>query len=321
MKNEQKQDSKVVELEAEEKLEGQRLDTVLAQSIPELTRSQVQRLILEGKVMVDGHSQSKSYRVKEKEVIRLTIPPPEVYSLQAEELAIKIAYEDEDVVVVSKDAGMVVHPSFGHSSGTLVNALLFWIRDLAGIGGVSRPGIIHRLDKNTSGLILVAKNERAYQALARQLKERTIKRKYLTLVKGVIPEEAGVIKTLMIRSMRNRKKMAVSFDKGKEAVTHFRVLERFKNCTLVEVALETGRTHQIRVHFSHIKHPVLGDKIYGGGDKFSQEIGLQRQFLHACELSFFHPRREEMITITDYLPPELEEILAQIRKQERVSFT
>lgn len=321
MKNEQKQDSKVVELEAEEKLEGQRLDTVLAQSIPELTRSQVQRLILEGKAMVDGHSQSKSYRVKEKEVIRLTIPPPEVYSLQAEELAIKIAYEDEDVVVVSKDAGMVVHPSFGHSSGTLVNALLFWIRDLAGIGGVSRPGIIHRLDKNTSGLILVAKNERAYQALARQLKERTIKRKYLTLVKGVIPEEAGVIKTLMIRSMRNRKKMAVSFDKGKEAVTHFRVLERFKNCTLVEVALETGRTHQIRVHFSHIKHPVLGDKIYGGGDKFSQEIGLQRQFLHACELSFFHPRREEMITITDYLPPELEEILAQIRKQERVSFT
>ncbi|GFP40886.1 23S rRNA pseudouridine1911/1915/1917 synthase [Candidatus Hakubella thermalkaliphila] len=320
MGNEEKQGSKVVELEVEEKLEGQRLDTVLAQSIPELSRSQVQRLISEGQVMVDGQPQSKSYRVREKEIIRLTIPPPKAYSLQAEELPIKIVYEDEEVVVVSKEAGMVVHPSFGHTSGTLVNALLFWIRDLAGIGGVSRPGIIHRLDKNTSGLILVAKNDLAYQALARQLKGRSIKRKYLALVKGVIQEKAGVIKTLIARSTRNRKKMAVSFDKGKEAVTHFRVLERFKNCTLVEVALETGRTHQIRVHFSHIKHPVLGDKIYGGADKLSQEIGLERQFLHACELSFFHPGREEMITVTDQLPPELEEVLAQVRKQERVPF-
>lgn len=319
MGNQKKQGRKVVELEVEEKLEGQRLDTVLAQSVPDLSRSQVQRLISEGKVTVDGESQSKSYRVKGKEIIRLTIPPPEEYALQAEELPIKIVYEDEDVVVVSKDAGMVVHPSFGHSSGTLVNALVFWIRDLAGIGGVSRPGIIHRLDKNTSGLILVAKNDLAYQALARQLKGRTIKRKYLALVKGVIQEETGVIKSLMARSIRNRKKMAVSFDKGKEAVTHFRVLERFKNCTLVEVALETGRTHQIRVHFGHIKHPVLGDKIYGGADKFSQEIGLERQFLHAYELSFFHPRREEMITVTDQLPPELEEVLAQIRRRERES--
>lgn len=317
MGNEEKQGIRVVELEVEEKLEGQRLDTVLAQSIQELTRSQVQRLISEGKVMVDGYPQSKSYRVKGKEIIRLTIPPPEEYSLQAEELPIKIVYEDEDVVVVSKEAGMVVHPSFGHSSGTLVNALVFWIKDLAGIGGVSRPGIIHRLDKNTSGLILVAKNDLAYQALARQLKGRTIRRKYLALVKGVIQEEAGVIKTLMARSIRNRKKMAVSFDKGKEAVTHFRVLERFKNYTLLEVALETGRTHQIRVHFSYIKHPVLGDRVYGGGDKFSQEIGLERQFLHAYELSFFHPRTEEMITVTDQLPPELEEVLAQIRKRER----
>ncbi len=319
MGNQKKQGRKVVELEVEEKLEGQRLDTVLAQSVPDLSRSQVQRLISEGKVTVDGESQSKSYRVKGKEIIRLTIPPPEEYALQAEELPIKIVYEDEDVVVVSKDAGMVVHPSLGHSSGTLVNALVFWIRDLAGIGGVSRPGIIHRLDKNTSGLILVAKNDLAYQALARQLKGRTIKRKYLALVKGVIQEETGVIKSLMARSIRNRKKMAVSFDKGKEAVTHFRVLERFKNCTLVEVALETGRTHQIRVHFGHIKHPVLGDKIYGGADKFSQEIGLERQFLHAYELSFFHPRREEMITVTDQLPPELEEVLAQIRRRERES--
>lgn len=296
---------------------GKRLDQFLA-ALPEIiSRSFAQHLIEKELVKVNGEKQSKHYKVKKKEVISVIIPPPEPLKIQPESIPLKIIYEDSDVIVLSKPAGIVVHPTKSHFKGTLVNALIAHTKDLSGIGEVLRPGIVHRLDKDTSGLMIVAKNDFSHINLASQLKSRKIKRTYLALVHGRVKEEEGTIIAPIGRHEVLRKKMAVSTKAAREAITHFRVKERFRvlidgkeeDYTLLEVDLETGRTHQIRVHLSFFGHPVVGDPEYGF-KKTKRELGLRRQFLHACRLKFIHPRLSKVIEFEDELPDDLRGVLS-----------
>ena len=289
-------------------LAGQRLD-VAAARITGLSRSQVQRLIEGGLVLVDGRRAKAGRRVRCGETLTVTLPEPEPAVAVPEALPLEVVYEDGDLLVVNKPRGMAVHPGAGRNRGTLVNALLHHCRDLSGIGGVQRPGIVHRLDKDTSGLLVVAKNDVAHQELARQIKARTVTRRYLALVHGNLTRDRGTVAAPIARHAVHRQKMAVDPARGRPAVTHFRVLRRYGACTLVELRLETGRTHQIRVHMAHIGHPVVGDRRYGPR---RPDLGLEGQFLHAAVLGFRHPRTGAYLEFSAPLPRELAAVLERL---------
>ncbi len=308
--------NKRIDLKVDEKNKGKRLDVFLALQKEISSRSFAQRLIEEGLVRVNNDKVTKNHRLTEGEFVSLKIPPPRLLSLIPEEIPLDIFYEDKDVVVLSKPAGMVVYPAHGHPSGTLVNALLAQIKDLSGIGGVLRPGIVHRLDKNTSGLMMVAKNDKTHRILSNELKERKVKRFYLALVHGVVEVDSGTIDAPIGRSLQERKKMAVTERKSREARTTFKVKQRFRQHTLLEAKLETGRTHQIRVHMRYINHPVVGDFTYGY-KKREKNLGLSRQFLHAYRLEFIHPTSGEKLAFKDKLPEELENVLRYLQDHER----
>jgi 23S rRNA pseudouridine1911/1915/1917 synthase len=305
------------EIELRADREGERLDQFVARALPELSRARVQRLIDEGLVTVEGRAPKASRRLSAGERVVVTIPPPEPLILEPEALPLRILYEDADLLVVDKPAGMPVHPGPGHLKGTLVNAVLAHCPDLSGIGGALRPGIVHRLDRDTSGLIIVAKNDRAHQALQRQLKERAVEKRYLALVRGDLRPDEGVIDAPIARDPRFRKRMAV-VPGGRDAVTRWRVLGRFAGpgsgeprYTLVEAKPVTGRTHQIRVHFASLGHPLVGDALYG-----RRSALVARQFLHAAGLSFTHPSTGERLTFESPLPDDLREALRGLRPVE-----
>lgn len=295
----------------EEDMEGERLDALVAEQLEQLSRSLVKDLIDSNMIVVNGKKCKASYRVKEGDEITVSIPEPREIPLAAQDIPLEIVYQDQDLVVVNKPKGMVVHPAHGNWDNTMVNALLFHIKDLSGINGSLRPGIVHRLDKDTSGLMVVAKNDRTHRNLAEQIKEHSIKREYIALVSGTIKENLGTIDAPIGRSKFDRKKMAVVTD-GRPAISNYQVLQRYQNYTLVKVGLLTGRTHQIRVHFAYIKHPVVGDGVYGSGKK---HFGLESQALHACTLGFKHPGTSEYMEFRNELPEYFEAILGQLAQK------
>lgn len=292
-----------------EKNEG-RIDKYLAGQIKEASRSQIQDWIKEGLVQVNGDVIKANYKIQAGDNIEVEVPELEEIDAQPEDLPIEIVYEDQDVVVVNKPQGMVVHPGAGHSSGTLVNALLYHVKDLSGINGKIRPGIVHRIDKDTSGLLMVAKKDQAHESLAEQLHDKKAEREYIALVHGVISHEKGTIDAPIGRDPKNRKKFAV-VDNGKPSVTHFEVLERFNEYTLVKLQLETGRTHQIRVHMDYIEFPLAGDPMYGP----RKTLEGNGQFLHAQSLGFTHPTTGEDQRFTAPLPAIFEETIELLRKR------
>ncbi|MDO8886479.1 RluA family pseudouridine synthase [Candidatus Oleimmundimicrobium sp.] len=308
-------ETKRLNLKVGDEGKGQRLDSFLVNLKEIPSRSFAQHLIQKGFVRVDDKRVSKNHRLKKGEVIFLEIPPPELSSLTPEEILLNIIYEDNDIIVLSKPAGIVVHPAYGHPSGTIVNALLAHTKDLSGIGGNVRPGIIHRLDKDTSGLMIVAKNDEAHRILSSELKDRKIKRFYLALVHGVVEVDSGTIDAPIGRSLKNRKKMAVTEIAARNAITTFKVKQRFSQYTLLEAKLETGRTHQIRVHMKYINHSVVGDFTYGYR-KNERNLGLNRQFLHAYKLEFIHPKTGKKIFLEDNLPEELETVLRHLQEHK-----
>lgn len=291
--------------------EGKRLDVFLAERTG-LTRSRVQELIAAGKARAGGEIREKHYRVRCGEEVSLEIPPPEPAEPRPQDLDIRLLYEDHHLAVVSKPAGMVVHPAAGHREGTLVNAALFSLRGLSGVGGVERPGIVHRLDRDTSGLLVLAKDDHAHLHLQEMVKERRLKRIYLALVHGVPASPLGTVEAPVGRDPQDCKRMAVT-SRGRPAVTHFRVTEDFGEASLLEVELVTGRTHQIRVHMSYIGHPVVGDETYGRKGRLERELGLSRQFLHAYRLRFPHPFTGEELEFEDPLPEDLSGALDRLR--------
>jgi 23S rRNA pseudouridine1911/1915/1917 synthase len=289
---------------------GQRVDRVAAARMPDLSRSRVQRLLEERLVTLNGRPVRASTPVRVGDRLDITVPPPEPTELVPQELPLPVVYEDADVVVVDKPAGLVVHPAPGHAQDTMVNALLARYPNLA-VGGSLRPGIVHRLDRFTSGLIVIARHDAAYQHLAAQMKERAMLKAYLVLVDGHLPEREGLIEAPIGRHPRERKQMAV-VSKGRPARTRYHVLEELGPYTLVEAQLETGRTHQIRVHFSHSGHPVLGDPQYG---RLAGALGLTRQFLHAYRLGFRLPSSGEYREFASPLPEDLAVVLEKLRKR------
>ena len=293
---------------------GVRLDSFLAENISELTRSAAQRLIEEGRVSVNGRSVAKSCKLGGGEEIVVTMPEPENVDIVAQDIALDIVYEDDDVIVVNKPVGLVVHPAPGHPDGTLVNALLHHCGDsLSGIGGEKRPGIVHRIDRDTSGLIIAAKNDFAHQHLAAQLQDHSLARTYEAVVIGNLREDSGTINAPIGRHHTDRKRMAVTAHGGRNAVTHWEVIERFPGYTHVRCKLETGRTHQIRVHMAHIGHPIYGDTVYG---QKKAVPGMTGQCLHAVGLRFIHPRSEEIVELKCGLNDEIEVFLRKLRNQK-----
>ena len=289
---------------------GDRVDALLARSIEGLTRSAAQRLIDEGCVLLDGKSVKKNYKCSAGDEFSVSLPEPEDIELKPQDIPIDIVYEDSDVIVVNKARGMVVHPAPGHYDGTLVNALMFHCGDsLSGIGGEKRPGIVHRIDKDTSGLLIVAKNDFAHLALSEQLSDRSLSRVYEAVVKGRLREDSGTIDAPIGRHPTDRKRMAVTDKNSRNAVTHWEVIARYNGYTHVRCYLETGRTHQIRVHMAHIGHPLLGDFTYGAP---SPEKGLEGQCLHAKKLKFIHPRTGEPVELETELPDWFKEVLSKL---------
>ncbi|HCA7667710.1 TPA: RluA family pseudouridine synthase [Staphylococcus pseudintermedius] len=289
----------------------QRIDKILPEFNSEWSRSQLQEWIKEGLIEVNGKAVKSNYKLKLGDRIEITEKEVVEADIQAENLNLDIYYEDDDVAIVYKPKGMVVHPSPGHYTGTLVNGLMYQIKNLSGINSEIRPGIVHRIDKDTSGLLMVAKNDVVHRSLVEQLMAKTVKRKYIALVHGHIPHEFGTIDAPIGRNKNDRQSMAV-VDDGKEAVTHFNVIETFKNYTLVECELETGRTHQIRVHMKYIGYPLVGDPKYG--PKKTLEIGGQA--LHAGLIGFEHPKTGEYIERFAPLPAEFEAVIEQVRKED-----
>ncbi|HEQ2461718.1 TPA: RluA family pseudouridine synthase [Streptococcus pyogenes] len=288
---------------------GQRLDKALADLSP-LSRGQANDQIKQGLVLVNGQQKKAKYTVQAGDVICFELPKEEVLEYQAQNIPLDIIYEDDALAIINKPQGMVVHPSAGHPSGTMVNALMYHIKDLSSINGVVRPGIVHRIDKDTSGLLMVAKTDAAHQALAEELKAKKSLRKYLTIVHGNLPNDRGMIEAPIGRSEKDRKKQAVTA-KGKEAVTRFTVLERFGDYSLVELQLETGRTHQIRVHMAYIGHPVAGDPLYGP----RKTLSGHGQFLHAKTLGLTHPMTGKEMIFTVEAPEIFQKVLKLLRKK------
>ena len=300
-----------IRLRASEESKNQRLDAFLASSLDGLTRSQATRLIESGEVAVNGRAVSKSYKLAGGEDIAVTLPEPEPVEAVPQDIPLDVVYEDADVIVVNKPSGMVVHPAPGHPDGTLVNALLYHCAGtLSGIGGALRPGIVHRIDRDTSGLIIAAKNDAAHQYLSAQLADHTLARTYECIVVGALREDRGTVDAPIARHPTDRKRMAVVAG-GREAVTHWEVIARYPGYTHVRCRLETGRTHQIRVHMAYIGHPILGDTVYGA----KKEVpGLTGQCLHAVGLRFLHPRTHEIEELSCPLPEEFTRMLQKIRK-------
>lgn len=291
-----------------EEQKGERIDKVISAIDEEWSRSQISNWVKDGHIKVNGETVKPNYKVRLEDEILITPPLLEELDAEPENLNLDIVYEDEDVLVVNKPKGMVVHPAPGHASGTLVNGLMYHCTDLSGINGIVRPGIVHRIDKDTSGLLMVAKNDLAHASLVDQLVEKSVTRKYIALVHGHIAHDKGTIDAPIARDPKERQKMAV-VDKGKHAVTHFTVLERFGDFTLVECRLETGRTHQIRVHMRYIGFPLVGDPKYG--PRKTMDIGGQA--LHAAVIGFIHPRTKEYLEFSVPLPTEFEELLETLR--------
>ena len=290
---------------------GVRLDAFLASALPELTRSAAQRLIADGHVTVDGKAPAKSMKLAGGEQVAVTLPEPEEAQALPEDIPLDVVYEDDDVIVVNKPVGMVVHPAPGHSGGTLVNALLHHCGgSLSGVGGELRPGIVHRIDRDTSGLIIAAKNDFAHQALSLQLQDHSLSRIYEAVVIGNLREDRGTVDAPIGRCPSDRKKMAVVRQGGKNAVTHWEVLERFPGYTHVRCRLETGRTHQIRVHMAYMGHPLYGDTVYGAK---KPAPGMTGQCLHAVGLTFRHPRTGEAVTLSCPLNEEFGAFLRKLR--------
>lgn len=292
----------------------ERIDKYIAKCLPDLSRVMVQKLIEEKQILVNEKSVKTSYTVQKGDKITITIPEAKETTLKPQDIPLDIVYEDDDILVVNKAKGMVVHPAAGNPEGTLVNAVMAHCKgNLSGIGGELRPGIVHRLDKDTSGLLIVAKNDKAHIQMSKQIQNREVKKIYIALVRGVIPENEATINMPIGRSMQDRKKMAVT-KKGKEAITHFQVLERFDKYTLLKVKIDTGRTHQIRVHMAEIGHPVVGDMLYSNG---KNEFGVEGQMLHATSLDFKHPITQKPLHLEAPLPQYFEEVLKQLRSKER----
>lgn len=290
---------------------GERCDQLLSRLLPGLTRSAAQRLLEEGAVTLNGAAVKKNYRAAPGDVLRVVLPDPAPVDLIAQDIPLDVAYEDDDVIVVNKPVGMVVHPAAGHPDGTLVNALLFHCGDsLSGINGEVRPGIVHRIDRDTSGLIIAAKNDFAHVRLAAQLQDHSLYREYEAVCAGNLKEDSGTVDAPIARHRTDRKKMAVD-PQGRAAVTHYAVLERFGSATHIRCRLETGRTHQIRVHLAHLGHPLLGDTVYGARRPYP---GLTGQCLHARRLSFVHPRSGERVTVECPLPAWFDQVLTKLRK-------
>jgi 23S rRNA pseudouridine1911/1915/1917 synthase len=292
-------------------MSGERIDAFLAERYEELSRGLIQDLIRQGKVQVNAGLTKASYRLRENDRVTLSVPAAEPLDLQPENLPISIIYQDQDFVVVDKAKGMVVHPAQGNWEHTLVHALLYHVQELSGINGTLRPGIVHRLDKDTSGLLVVTKNDQAHRNLAEQIKEHTARREYLALIYGTLPNTMGTIDAPIGRSKTDRKKMAVT-ERGKPSVTNYEVLERFQNFTLVRAQLLTGRTHQIRVHFAYIKHAVVNDPLYSSGKK---HFGQKSQMLHAEQLTLTHPSTGEVMHFTAPLPDYFAQALDGLRQQ------
>ena len=306
--------TKTISLRPASDASGTRLDSYLSAELPELTRSAAQRLIEDGGVIVNGKTAAKSYRIVGGEEIAVSLSEPEAVDTVAQDIPLDIVYEDDDVIVVNKPVGLVVHPAPGHPDGTLVNALLHHCGDsLSGIGGEKRPGIVHRIDRDTSGLIIAAKNDFAHQALAAQLQDHSLARTYEAMVVGNIREDRGTIDAPIGRHHTDRKRMAVTPHGGRSAVTHFEVLGRYPGYTHVRCKLETGRTHQIRVHMAHIGHPIYGDTVYGAK---KAAPGMTGQCLHAVGLRFLHPRTGETVELTCGRNDEFEAFLRKLSNQK-----
>ena len=299
--------------------EGKRIDAYLASRNEELSRVAIQRLIDDEKILVNKKKTKASYKVQDGDLITLEEEQPKEVSLKAQEIPIEIIYEDKDIIVVNKPKGMVVHPANGNPDGTLVNAIMAVCKDsLSGIGGELRPGIVHRLDKDTSGVLIVAKNDKAHINMSEQIKEHQVEKTYIALVRGIVKENEASISMPIGRSDKDRKKMAVKKN-GKGAITHFKVLERFPkhNCTLLEIKIETGRTHQIRVHLSHIGYPVIGDEVYSSG---KNEWNVKGQCLHAKSLKFKHPITNKEMFLEAKIPDYLENIIEDMEQEGQAPF-
>lgn len=300
-----------VKIRIVEEQKGQRIDKILTQELTDFSRTQIQLLIQNGHVVVHNKAVKASYKGEVGDEVFIHFPEPEKTDILPENIPLDIVYEDHDVIVVDKPTGMIVHPSAGIYSGTLVNALLYHCHDLSGINGITRPGIVHRIDKDTSGLLMIAKNDMAHQSLSQQLQEHTVTRRYLALVHGLIPHEFGRIEAPIGRDPNDRQKMTCTDKNAKDAITNFKVIERFKNMSLVECRLETGRTHQIRVHMQYIGYPVYGDPQYG----LRRDDTSFGQYLHAKILGFIHPRTQEEMYFESELPDFFEEKLQELRNE------
>ncbi|KML10416.1 pseudouridine synthase [Bacillus safensis] len=291
---------------------SERLDKFLSTTEPEWSRTQVQQWVKDGLIEVNGKQVKANYKVQAGDQIKVDIPDPEELDVEAEPMDLDIYYEDADVLVVNKPRGMVVHPAPGHVSGTLVNGLMAHCKDLSGINGVMRPGIVHRIDKDTSGLLMVAKNDMAHESLVNQLVAKTVTRKYTAVVHGIIQHDTGTIDAPIGRDKKDRQSMTVTKENAKQAVTHFDVIERFKDFTVVECRLETGRTHQIRVHMKYIGYPLAGDPKYGP----RKTVDFNGQLLHAGVLGFDHPRTGEYIEFTAPIPADMQAFIDSLRNND-----
>ena len=291
---------------------GIRIDKYVSLKLENISRANIQRMIENGDILVNGKNVKVSYKVEENDEIQITFEEPKESHLEAEDIPLNIVYEDEDIIVVNKQKGLVVHPGNGNPNGTLVNAIMAHCKDsLSGIGGEIRPGIVHRLDKDTSGLLIIAKNDEAHLNIAEQIKNHEVKKTYLALVRGRIKETEATIDMPIARDEKNRIKMAVD-KKGKSAITHFKVIKKYENYTFLEVNIETGRTHQIRVHLSKIGFPIVGDSVYSNG---KNPFGVEGQMLHSYRLEFKHPRTGEILKLEAKLPQYFQDVLDKLDKE------
>ncbi|KFD26466.1 RluA family pseudouridine synthase [Sphingobium yanoikuyae] len=308
----------IIETTIGEAQAGLRLDRALAELLPDLSRERIKALIVEGQIVSGGRSLNPSMKVAVGQDYSISLPAPVALDAVAQDIPLDIVHEDADLIVVDKPAGLVVHPAAGNLDGTLVNALLHHCDgQLSGIGGVARPGIVHRIDKDTSGLLVVAKSDKAHEGLARQFKDHSIDRLYAAIVYGIPTPGSGTVDAWIGRSNADRKKMAVHREgRGKHAVTHYRVMERLRGAAMVECRLETGRTHQVRVHMAHLGHPLIGDPVYGrdrkGFKSILETLGFKRQALHAKRLGFIHPVTEEPLAFDSPLPADMQELLSEL---------
>ena len=302
--------SEIITLSAQKNSAGTRIDKYISESIDEMTRSAVQGLIVSGGVLADGKPVSKNYRIKGTETITVEVPEPQPMDALPENIPLDIVYEDNDLLVVNKPKGMVVHPAYGNYNGTLVNALLYHCGEsLSGINGIVRPGIVHRIDKNTSGLLIVAKNDSSHLKLAEQIKEHSFTREYEAVASGFFKEKTGTVNAPIGRHKTDRKKMCVTYENSRNAVTHYEVIKQYAGYAHVRLRLETGRTHQIRVHLSYIGHAVLGDDVYGKSYK-----GIEGQCLHARKIGFVHPSTNEYMEFTSELPDYFKSVLEKLER-------